>query len=90
MSKGKVKKVPLNRMPLIDVPFKRVAVDFIDLVQATILVGPRLPLSQIISLCHNKVYKIKYNFITVLFVYSQSHPATIRTFNGTVQCKSKS
>ena len=29
MSKGKVKKVPLDRMPLIDVPFKRVAVDII-------------------------------------------------------------
>ncbi|XP_062609261.1 uncharacterized protein LOC134271008 [Saccostrea cucullata] len=29
VSKGKVSKVPLDRMPLIDVPFKRVAVDII-------------------------------------------------------------
>ena len=31
MSKGKVKKVPLDRMPLIDVPFKIVAVEIIGL-----------------------------------------------------------
>ena len=50
------------------------AIGPIDLVQATSLVGPRLPLNHIVHVleCHNKVL---YNLIPVLFVYMQ---ATLR------------
>ena len=37
VAKGKVKKVPLERMPIVDVPFRKVAVD---------LIGPIAPMSE--------------------------------------------
>ena len=47
ISKGKVVKVPLERMPLIDVPFKRVAIDIIGKIYPTTESGYRYILTMV-------------------------------------------
>lgn len=47
VSKGKVTKVPLERMPLIDVPFKRVAIDIVGKIFPTTESGYRYILTMV-------------------------------------------
>ena len=59
IKKRMVKKVPLASMPLIDTPFKRVAVDTIGPIAPSSETGPRYILT--LKRSSSKVYRVQWN-----------------------------